>query len=154
MVYVDTRRPFWSAELAGGKFAGTALLLGAGAAAATWAWSGHPAARAAALTAWAIRLILSGWEHWKLRAALGSDSSPWHRSALVMIRLQKKRNRARLVLLFLTGAVLPLSALVSPESAPPLLAPALLCTVASQFIERHQFFTAAAGPTMPGCRPT
>ncbi len=28
MVYVDTRRPFWSLKLVGGKFFGTMLLLG------------------------------------------------------------------------------------------------------------------------------
>jgi len=153
MVYADTRRPFWSLPLTTGKFAGTALLLGAAAAAVTWAWSGHPAARAAAFTAWFLRLALSGWELVHFRAALRDAASPWHRSARIMQRLQRNLLRTRLVLLLLTGAVLPAAALLLPAAAPALLTLALLATAISQGLERHQFFTAAAAPLMPGCRP-
>jgi formate dehydrogenase iron-sulfur subunit len=150
MVYVDTRRPFWNMELTAGKFAGTALLLGAALATVTWAWNGNPAARAAAFAAWGLRLALSGWEAWKYRAALRDPASPWHRSAQIMQRLQTRLLRARFILLLLTGGVLPVSALLFPAAAPALLTFALLATAASQLIERHQFFTAAAGPVMPG----
>ena len=153
MVYVDTRRPFWSMELTSGKFAGTALLLGAATAAATWAWSAHPAAHAAALAAWGLRLTLSAWEQWKLRAALRDSSSTWHRSALIMTRLQTDWNRDRRLLLLLSGGVLPVCALLLPAIAAPLLTLSLLATLASQLMERRQFFTAAAAPHMPGCRP-
>ena len=139
--------------MTGGKFAGTALLLGAATAAVMWTWSGHPAASAAVVAAWALRLVLSGWEQWKLRAALSDSSSTWHRSALVMTRLQADWNRDRFLLLLLSGGVLPVCALLLPAIAAPLLTLALLATLASQLIERRQFFTAAAGPNMPGCRP-
>jgi formate dehydrogenase iron-sulfur subunit len=153
MVYVDTRRPFWVMPLTAGKFGGTALLLGASAAAVTWAWNGHPAAKTAALVTWGLRLALSGWEMRQLRRAATDTQCPWHRSALVMTTLQRDRLRLRLVLLMLTGAVLPVGALIFSSAAPVLLTLAMLATMTSQFIERQQFFTAAAGPTMPGCRP-
>ncbi len=153
MVYADTRRPFWNMELTAGKFTGTALLLGAAGAAVTWAWTGHPGAKPAAFTAWGLRLALSGWELFKYRAALRNPAASWHRSALVMCRLQPQLLRTRAVCLLLTGLLLPVSALVVPHAAPVLLTAALLITAASQLIERRQFFTAAAGPAMPGCRP-
>ena len=151
MVYVDTRRPFWALPVTAVKFAGTALLLGAGSAAVMWSWTAHPAANPAALITWSLLLFVSAWELQSLRRAGRDAASPWHRSALIMQQLQPRLLRARLVLLVATGVVLPVSALLFPGAAPVILTAALLATAASQFIERHQFFTAAAAPAMPGC---
>lgn len=153
MVYVDTRRPFWTAGMTGGKFGGTALLLGAGTAMVTWAWTGHPGWPAMAMLTLTAQLILSGWEYLKLRAALRDPDCGWHRSALVMTRLQRGWMRARLALLICNAILVPAGVFLFPAAAPVTMTAALLTALAGQFIERHQFFTAAAGPLMPGCRP-
>jgi DMSO reductase anchor subunit len=150
MVYIDTRRPFWSAGLVAGKFGGTTLLLGAALAAVVWSWQGAPEARPAALLAWAARLLLSAWEIGVYQSARRQPSCPWHKSALTMHHLQPGLQRARMGLLALTGGLLPTAALLVPTQAPVLLTVALLCTTTSQLLERHQFFTACAGPRMPG----
>jgi formate dehydrogenase iron-sulfur subunit len=152
MVYVDTRRPFWSMELTAGKFAGTALVLGAAITVVTWASTGHAAWQSMIPVALGLRLLLSGWEYGKLRAALRDATSPWHRSALVMTRLQPRQMRARFILLLTGSVLLPAAAFIFPAAAPVILSLALLAAVTSQFIERRQFFTAAAAPVMPGCR--
>lgn len=154
MVYVDTRRPFWTADMTGGKFGGTAALLGAGAASVTWAWLQHPAWPAMAVFTLTVRLVLSGWESRRLREALRDVRTPWHRSALVMQRLQRRWRRARHALLIVSAALIPAGVLLFPNAAPVILTVALAALIASQLIERHQFFSAAAAPVMPGCRPS
>lgn len=151
MVYVDTRRPFWAMPLTAVKFGGTALLLGAATAAVVWTWTRHPWAQSAAFVAWGFRLTLSAWELTMLQQSARNTSSSWHRSARIMKQLQPRLLRLRLFLLLLTGAVLPVSALLFRDAAPFLLAIGLFATAWSQFIERSQFFTATDGPGMPGC---
>ena len=155
MVYVDTRRPFWTAALTGGKFAGTAVLLGAGTAALTWSRAGLPAGPAMALFTCGTLVILSGWEFVRLRTALRDPASPWHRSALVMTRLQRRWQQLRLVLQGLAAVLLVAGALLPSAAAPAVLTLtlALAALTADRVLERLQFFTAAAGPAMPGCRP-
>jgi formate dehydrogenase iron-sulfur subunit len=154
MVYVDTRRPFWSAGMTTGKFAGTTLLLGCCAAALMWAWSGHTGGRAMMMTSVTLRVGLTAWEWTMNRAALADVNSPWHRSALIMARLQGRWRRIRFGLFLITVLLAPGVALLFPAAAPYILTLALPAVVASQSIERHQFFTAAAAPVMPGCRST
>ena len=152
MVYIDTRRPFWSFGLVAGKFAGTTVLLGSGLAAAVWSWQGEEGAVVAAAVAWTARWVLSVWEWVAERAALKNPSCPWHVPALILRHRQSACRHTRTALFVLTGIILPTLALGFPSLVAPSLTIGLLATTLSQLIERHQFFTAAAAPHMP--RPT
>jgi formate dehydrogenase iron-sulfur subunit len=149
MVYVDTRRPFWSLPLTAGKFFGTTLLLGTGLAGVTWAWQGAAPTVVAITGALCFRWTLSLWEMAQTRRARRDAAVPWHRSAQVLTGLLGPQQRRRQVLLGATGVVLPLAMLLgAPVKHCFLLSLGL--TFASQLIERRTFFTAAAGPRMPG----
>jgi Fe-S-cluster-containing dehydrogenase component/DMSO reductase anchor subunit len=149
MVYVDTRRPFWSMSQTTGKFAGTTLLLGAALCATTWSWIGMKWASEAALVTLVLRWTLSLWEMGHITRAYEDENSTWHKSA----RLLRERLRtwldARVMLLVLTGLMIPVI-MAAGTAQPVMITIALLLTLMSQLMERHYFFTAAAGPRMPG----
>ncbi|MEQ1852429.1 MAG: DmsC/YnfH family molybdoenzyme membrane anchor subunit, partial [Chthoniobacteraceae bacterium] len=89
MIYVDTRRPFWSARLTMPKFFGTTFLLGATAGAALLACLASPLTTAFTIAATAIRTALFCWENVTFFAALRVESSVTHRSALTTSRLMR-----------------------------------------------------------------
>ena len=153
MVYVDTRRPFWSLPQTGGKFFGTTALLGTGLCAVVWSWHDPSlAAPATALTVAltvALRWSLSLWELSRHRRALADESHPWHRSARLLQARLAPQAEVRGWLLVLTGLILP-SLMAGGAPAPALLTLSLLLTFTSQLLERHHFFTTAAGSKMPG----
>lgn len=149
MVYVDTRRPFWSLRLTAGKFFGTTLLLGTGLAGVVWAWQGAAAAAVAIPLALAWRWILSLWEMGGVWRAADDATVPWHHSARILTGLLRPQFQARRMCLAATGLILPLLMLAGAP-VPSLFLLSLVLTFASQLIERRTFFTAAAGPRMPG----
>lgn len=151
MVYVDTRRPFWSLANVAGKFLGTTLLLGASMCAVTWCWLGV----SSGVLAWAIvgtlvcRWGLSLWEIRRVRSALAHEACAWHLSARILSTVLPRHLEIRGLLLVMTGLVLPVC--VSAGGAQAWLLPlSLVLTFASQLMERRYFFTAAAGSRMPG----
>jgi DMSO reductase anchor subunit len=150
MVYIDTRRPFWSPGLVAGKFAGTTLVLGAALAAAVSSWQGMGFARPAAASALAGLLALAAWEGFSLSRAARDASSPWHRSALLLQSTLSRQQRARRALVAAACLSYALVLLLAPAVSAPLCSFALAAATASQLIERHQFFTACQGPRMPG----
>lgn len=150
MVYVDTRRPFWSAPLVAGKFAGTTLLLGASLAAAVWSWQGAPGALAAGAVALGGHWLLIFWERFALRAVLQSPSRSWHASAQILHHHHRLSQRFRWAMVVLTGVVVPGVIFVLPWMVPESLTLSLMAMAAGQVVERHQFFTASAAPRMPG----
>ena len=150
MIYIDTRRPFWSARLTLPKFFGTTLLLGATASGAVLAWSGAPGAASFAVAATVIRTALFGWDAWTLRAALRDESHPAHRPALTTLRLLRWLPRTR-ASLFLFSTAASLAAIGGLGGIPAVWASlALVSTLSSQLLERYQFFRAVVAPRMPG----
>lgn len=149
MVYVDTRRPFWSMARTSGKFFGTMLVLGAGLCTTVWSWLGLP------LASWAlgITLVLT-WVHAlaelvQYRRALADESCSWHRSARIIHKHLRHQVELRGMLLVISALVLP--ALIGAGASPPWLTSlSLLLMFTSQLVERLYFFTAASGPKMPG----
>ncbi len=142
MVYVDTRRPFWSLANTSGKFFGTTLLLGASLCAVfgmTWAMP----------LVIAFRWLLSIWELSGHRAALADETSPWHKSARLLHIKLRGQLELRAFLLIATGLLIPTLITAGAPQAWMLLL-AMLLTFWSQLIERRYFFTAAAGSKMPG----
>ncbi len=156
MIYVDTRRTFWSRELTFAKFFGTTLLLGSAAAAVVLGWCGLPlgeAARAFALLAAVARTALFGLEFQSTHRALHRTDDPNHRSALVICKLQRPLVIAR-VLLFATTSVSGVLAITASGFAAAACATlALLLTAAAQVAERYVFFTAVVALRMPGGLP-
>ena len=153
MIYVETRRAFWSRELTFVKFFGTTLLLGSAAAAAVLGWCGSPlgeTARVCALLAAVVRTALFGWEFQSAHRALHRTDDPNHRSALVMWKLQRPLVSAR-VLLFAAATVSGVLAITAAGFTGAACATlAFLFTAASQVAERYVFFTVVVALRMPG----
>src|SRR5262249_51760676 len=79
MIYIDTRRVFWSAPLVFIKFFGTAVVLGAAGCAAVLGWVGAPdAARIFAIAVMVMRTALFGWEAMDLRDGVVDPEDPNH----------------------------------------------------------------------------
>ena len=139
MVYVDTRRPFWSMPRVAVSFACTTVALGAGLVALA-----SPPLAAISFFATAT---FACWDRFTQWQALASTSSAIHTSARVMHEILTKQTFVRRILLatgslsFLCGAII---------SSPSLTAIALVSTFAALIIDRHHFFTACAGPRMTG----
>ena len=148
MVYVDTRRPFWSLRMTAGKFFGTMLLLGAGLCSVVWSWAELTIASLAMAPALFFRWTLSIWELSRNHFALRNENHPWHRSALILRKHLPHHIELRGLLLISTGLLIPV--LIAAEAPKPwMLTTSLILTFVSQLVERHYFFTAAAGSKMP-----
>ncbi|HCN28785.1 MAG TPA: molybdopterin oxidoreductase [Verrucomicrobiales bacterium] len=149
MVYADTRRPFWSPAMTGGKFFGTTFLLGASLCAVVWSWGSVYVLPWAMTLTVVLRWMVSIWELSRYRQALADESCAWHKSARILQKHHARHIEWRGVLLIMTGLVIPV---VIAAGAPPpwMLTSSLLLTFTSQLIERHYFFTACHGPKMPG----
>lgn len=149
MVYVDTRRPFWSWRQTTGKFMGTSLVLGAGLCTMVWYLLDLPLANTAFVVALTARWSLSLWEIKHQFSAYEDETSPWHKSARILRERLRNWLDARALLLVFSGLIIPV--LIAAGAAPSLMFGAfLLLNFISQMMERHCFFTAAAGPRMPG----
>jgi DMSO reductase anchor subunit len=149
MVYVDTRRPFWSLKPVSGKFFGTMLLLGTAVPGIFWSWTKHPLAQAAIPAALALRWLLSLFEMRENKKALRDESSPWHMSARTLTEKLPHLLRARKIMLIIVGIMLPASILTHFHVA-VVFTVSVAIMLCSQLIERHYFFTACHGPKMPG----
>ena len=139
MVYVDTRRPFWSSGRVSLQFAGTGIVLGSGFVALT---SPPLATLSAIVVAGLLCADVIGQ-----RQALVNSAAPAHASARVMVELLGKQTTTRRALLAAAGILFSIGAYFA--SVPALL-PAVMCAFAACVIERHQFFTACSGPRMTG----
>jgi len=149
MVYVDTRRPYWSLKLTTGKFMGTMLLLGAGLVGVVWSWMDMKIMFAAIGSTLALRWVVSVFEMKQNDLALTDESSLWHRSARILEELHPAQITARRFLLVATGFIIPLF-IAGGIHAPTMFTLSVGLTFASQIIERLYFFTASAGTKMPG----
>lgn len=159
MVYVDTRRPFWSASLTFTKFFGTTLLLGAAAAATLLGWS---AVHDDGMQVWLQRFAVAATcvctalfiiEQLAYRQAKAEAQHPWHRCARIMQELLPRMLQARWVL-FIISTVFGLAAVIDFGGfARAWVTVSFLSTFASQILERHVFFVAVNAPRMPGMQP-
>ena len=149
MVYVDTRRPFWSMKLTGGKFFGTMILLGTAIPGVIWAWMGHPLAQITIPTALVLRWCVSLFEMREIKMALLDASSPWHMSARILTEKLPHLLRARKIMLGMVGIILP-AIIFTQFQVAAVFTLSVAITLCSQLIERHYFFTACHGPKMPG----
>lgn len=152
MVYVDTRRPLWSATFVFTNFLGTTLLLGATFAAVVCGFSGAPGAvtRTAALAALLIRTALLVWRRLHWRAALRNPASPIHGNARAIRALLPWTMPAR-TWLYVVSTAFGLLALGDVARATPVwVSLAALTTLGSEVLVRYVFFAASAAKRMPG----
>jgi len=153
MVYVDTRRPFWSASICFAKFFGTTLLLGASTAAVVLDVLSAPVIclQLAICVSIAVRTGLMVFEQVQMADAAAADANHLlHRTASIMTRLRGDVCRARVWLFYLAtlGALLGLADLW--QTGIWWLSLSLLATFCNQVLERHLFFVAVTAPRMPG----
>jgi len=157
MIYITTRRAFWSGELVFTKFFGTTFLLGTSATAAILAWMAlftpTPMAGPAQMFS-VIAVILGGallgWESAHFQNALTNEESTDHRSAKVMWHLRRALLLARAALS--AGAIVAMLSAMASNGIAASVSATLSCLLAcaAQVIERYFFFTAVIAPRMPG----
>jgi DMSO reductase anchor subunit len=159
MIYVDTRRPFWSASRTFTQFFGTVALLGAGTGAVICPRFGGETIPALAnhavlwvLSPLVLQTTLLGCEAWRLVHSLSNPADPAHRSSMILYRRLGWVIGLRLALWF-AMVLLALPSLNRGESHAALAMAALLLLFVSQLLERYGFFTAASAPRMPGGSP-
>ena len=159
MVYVDTRRPFWSAPMTFGKFFGTTLLLGAAGTLFLSLLSAAPAPSPAA----AMLLLMAGVaikfaaENRVFRYLVDEQSpqlTALNKTALLLNGPLGRLSRLRVMCAVVGGIGLPMLTIigghVGAPSAVALATVALSLCLAGELIERHLFFVAEVAPKMPG----
>ncbi len=157
MIYIDTRRPFWRAEMTFTKFFGTSMLLGTTATACLLAWAAFgidpsvaPLGRWCAIVATCTFVALFLWEASDFRFALGNPAAANHRPARTIWTLRRGVALARPVL-FVGSTVFSLYGITHGGIAAAIATTiAFAMTMTSQVIERYFYFTAVVAPRMPG----
>jgi formate dehydrogenase iron-sulfur subunit len=152
MVYVDTKRPLWSARFSFGNFFGTALLLGATFTALACAWSHAPVHTTQIFVAAAlvIRTVLFAWRRLELHLALRNAQSPVYYNARVIRYLLPGTTTARTGL-FIASTVFGLLAIGNISGLAPIWAGfAAAAMLVSEIIARYVFFAAGSSKRMPG----
>jgi formate dehydrogenase iron-sulfur subunit len=152
MIYVDTRRAFWSAWITFPKFGLTTMLLGSACAWAVGAIGGLETTSDVCIVALLAASIL------KLCAELTlvtchtrADRSPLRKSALLHVGLAGRWFKARLAFAVLGGVLIPSAVLTGFVSSTAIAAGAALAlNIAGEIIERHLFFVCESSPQMPG----
>ena len=154
MVYVDTRRPFWSAPITFGKFFGTTILLGGAGALSLLSFDAAPIlAQSLAFvfvvlgTAFKLAVEQRSFRH--LANEQDPDLTALNKTALLLDGTFGLWSRVRVVCAIVGGIALPVMMLIGV----PILGLAglafVLCLV-GELIERHLFFVAEVAPKIPG----
>jgi Fe-S-cluster-containing dehydrogenase component/DMSO reductase anchor subunit len=155
MVYVDTKRPFWSLRFVAGNFFGAGLLLGTafGAGVLSWSNGALPPARCAVGIALAVNATLFLWRRLEHLAALRQTKSPVHLNARVVTEMLPWALRTSVVLFALSMAAGVLALANFLHAAPAWITITALAMLGSELVARHIFFAASAGKRMPGGVP-
>lgn len=152
MIYVDTRRPYWSAANTFPKFFGSTLALGLASASTVSVWSpsfGRVTAGLCSVAVFASAAYVV-WDVFAFRRALRNPLAPAHRSAATIAKLLCGVRRIQMAFASIALLAGGLSLFVTGTPR------ATGCTVFALFafgaavLERYCFFTAADAPRMPG----
>jgi len=154
MIYADTRREFWSAPQALGKFFGTTALLGAAVALAICILSPASAFPAGSFVAVLVvaTVVKLGFEHRISRHLVDENTvtlTPLNKTARLLDGKLGLAARLRVVLGIFGGLILPVLLFANPANIWLALSALALC-VLGELIERYLFFTAVAPVKMPG----
>jgi len=150
MIYVVTRREFWSASRTIPRFAATAALLGsAGALAIISATGGAPPVPLICIViAAAFLRLMADTALYERR--LDQQATQCSRSADLLTGPLSTWNSAQALAAMLGGVVLPVIMLELPQFAFAVGTQAVVLLVVAELIQRGLFFAAAVGPRMPG----
>ena len=151
MVYVDTKRVFWTPRHSFGAFFGTTLLLGTTFAAVVFGWLGQlTVAREFAAVALIVRTALFAWRRLEIYVAVNNVETPIHLNARAIRELLPWTPPLRLGL-FIASTVFGLMAIADVVHATAIWASvAAATTLTSEIVVRYVFFRAGAGRKMPG----
>jgi len=151
MVYVATKRSWWSPRHSFGAFSGTTFLLGATFASGIFGWLGDFShARNFAIAALAVRTALFGWRRLEIYSAAKNSSSDIHLNARAIRELLPWTPGMRLAL-FIISTIFGLLAITNVANATAVWASvAALTTLVSEILVRWIFFVASANRKMPG----
>jgi formate dehydrogenase iron-sulfur subunit len=141
MIYIDTRRAFWSAPLVMGRFFGATLSLGA----VALVTAGAPPIFIA--VAMGVQFLLFAWEMSRQSDALQDPNSANSLSARIVAELMPQVVPARALLMLASLGGLALFAVTSQTGW---AVGALLTTLIGTVMERYVFFRAVVAPRMPG----
>ncbi len=155
MIYVFTKREFWSLPRSAIRFFGTTAILGT---AATWTLGTFSGTLTG--TAWSLcGTLLIGFNLAKLafeaaifRHLFDPRTTSLKRSALLLSGVLSNSTLIRWSCGLAGGVVLPLLILDAPQSSTslPAMLFANLLLLAGELTERYQYFAAVAAPRMPG----
>lgn len=157
MIYHDTQRPCWRGLRSIGNFLGTSAVLGFAA-----AWSAAPRTGWLNIGLILVAAVKFAGEHRMLRRAgddVADESFPkngeverWSlaRSARLLRDRLALLTRLRFSAAFAGGVLLPLAALLVPESAQWLAGCGFVFCFFAEVAARHGFFRTEVSPRMPG----
>ncbi|HEU6447377.1 MAG TPA: DmsC/YnfH family molybdoenzyme membrane anchor subunit [Verrucomicrobiae bacterium] len=150
MVYVDTKRAFWSPIHSFGAFFGTVLLSGAAVAAFVLALTGFDStARSLAISALTVRVALFIWRRLEIHFAFQDPDRSIHLNARAVRELLPRSSRADSILFIVSIICGAMAMADGPLMA--IWAGAMAATILSSEISgRYLFFRAGAGRKMPG----
>lgn len=156
MIYIDTHRAFWRADLTLGKFYGTTFLLGTAGAAVILACTGSLLAadfsRAVSVFAGLALMIRAGlgmWESATFKRALHDTGDPIHLSALTARALLPWMGPVRAAL-FAVSTIFGLLAVFDITGFVAVwVVVSFGSTLLSQILERYTFFSAVIALRMP-----
>jgi len=153
MLYVDTRREFWSAGQTGFRFGGSLVLLGLAGGiviASFWQTSNSPTL----FTLAALTFLKLGGELAVLRHASIPEWTPLKRTARLMLGPLQNALAVRVALGIAGGLALPLFALGALINVTPTATVVMFGLLsAGELAERYLFFTAVSPTQMPGGLP-
>jgi Fe-S-cluster-containing dehydrogenase component/DMSO reductase anchor subunit len=172
MIYVDTRRPFWSLPPTGLKFFMSAVVLGIPVSLLVSllgeAWTGSITTgetmarygRVSLLILMAASLAKLAIEGLVLHHLRDKKQTSLKQTAILLTGELRQVVLVRVVLgaaggIILPGLLLAANMAISPRDCPPIvsglaLVLLLLLTLAGELLERYLFFTASVAPRMPG----
>lgn len=163
MIYVVTRRGWWSAPITLSKFLGTTVVLGlaSGATIATFAEGqfGPPELAVSTQTLLGLWMVTAAakmaYELTLLSRGLAEKDTDLYRSALLMSRDLAAITRMRFAFGLLGGIILPAAVLVQTAPSSSLWTSAcalfgLLICAGGEWLERVLYFSAMSSPRMPG----
>lgn len=151
MVYVDTKRPFWSPRLAFGNFFGTTLLLGATFSAVVFGGSGQlEIGKKFAIAALMFFTIIFIWRRLEFVRAFRNPQSPIHLNTRTLSELLPHLLSFRAALFF-SATALGVMAIVNTAGLGVVWGSiAALLALTLEIVSRYIFFVASASKRMPG----
>jgi len=151
MVYVDTKRPFWSGPFVTGNFFGTALSCGAGVAAGISAATANPtAARSFAILTLCTALVLTAWRLSEVRKPKFDSTAATHLNSRLIFESLGHAAKSHVVAVGAASICFALAWIArgGPISVWTAVGAGLL--IAGEIVARYLFFTAGTCRRMPG----